>query len=389
MQQPARPIEPLQPGDIMPRLPLTGPRGESIDIGAPPMAGRINLLVLAGGNTGATSALLDTLAAQRKRLDGLGGRCFLVTRPISGAPTANKGPMLAGLGAGQPPGPGAAPVGLGLVGSVGGGGRTADIGELKAGAMRLVDSTGDVFRAASVEGDAPGLLVIGVNIHIIDILTDARAPGALDQILDGLETRATGPGLNTPAIHPPVLAVPNVFSAADCAHLVSIFHTRGNEFVEPGHLALGNRTTDCKMRIPDLGRRDRVDHWVVEQDTQAFISDRLRRRLFPEIQKAFNYPITRHERYRLARYEGERGGEQLGHRDNTDPSVAHRRFAVTINLNAEDYDGGELRFPEFSDQLYKPGSGTAVVFSCSLLHEVVGMRAGSRFAMLAFLFGDS
>ena len=78
----------------------------------------------------------------------------------------------------------------------------------------------------------------------------------------------------------------------------------------------------------------------------------------------------------------------MGHRDNVEPSVAHRRFAVTINLNAQDYQGGELRFPEFSDQLYKPGSGAAVVFSCSLLHEVVGMREGSRFAILAFLFGE-
>jgi hypothetical protein len=127
---------------------------------------------------------------------------------------------------------------------------------------------------------------------------------------------------------------------------------------------------------------------VVETETQAFISERLRTRLFPEIQKAFNYQVTRHERYRLARYEGERGGEQMGHRDNVDPTVAHRRFAVTINLNADAYQGAELRFPEFNDQLYKPASGTAIVFSCSLLHEVVGMREGSRFALLAFLFGD-
>jgi hypothetical protein len=381
MQQPDRPIEPLKPGDITPRLSLTGPRGEVVDTGAPPMAGRINLMVLGGTDTRATSAMLAALADRRGQLEGLGGRGFLVTRPSSVGRPTGAAPGLPGLGAAQLPG-----LGAGSPGHVPG--RTADIGELKAGAMRLVDHTGDVFHLAGAEGDDVVLLVIGPNLHVIDIIRAARPPESIAKVLDELDRRASGQGLNSPAPHPPVLAVPDVFSPADSAHLMSIFNTRGQEFVEPGHLALGNRTTDCKMRIPDLGRRDRIDHWVVESDTQALITDRLRRRLFPEIQKAFNYQVTRHERYRLARYEGERGGEQMGHRDNTDPTVAHRRFAVTINLNAEDYEGAELRFPEYSDQLYKPASGTAIVFSCSLLHEVVGMRSGSRFAMLAFLFGD-
>ena len=169
---------------------------------------------------------------------------------------------------------------------------------------------------------------------------------------------------------------------------MNIFKTRGSDFVEPGHMQLGNRKTDCKMRIPDQGRQDRVDHWVVEIETQDFISNRLKNRLFPAIKQAFNYDITRHERYRIARYEGKRGGEKIGHRDNNEASVAHRRFAVTINLNTEFYEGAELKFPEFSSKLYKPKTGSAIVFSCSLLHEVIEMRNGSRFALLGFLFGD-
>ncbi len=63
------------------------------------------------------------------------------------------------------------------------------------------------------------------------------------------------------------------------------------------------------MRILDQGRQDRVDHWVVEADKRNFISDRPQKKLFPEIKRAFNYEITRHERYRIARYEGMRGGK--------------------------------------------------------------------------------
>ena len=366
----------LRPGDIVSKVVLVGPRGEPVDITAPPFAGRTNMLVLAGTDGAATAGLLAALATQRDALDSLGARCFLVTRP-----SGPVGQGLPGLGA---PAPAMAP---------------PDIGEAKAGAMRLLDRDGALFRRAGLAGSengGPSLLVIGPNLHVVDIdidITgaargDAAAGAAVDGALDRLRQRAARRETGMPGIHPPILAVPDVFSPADCADLISIFHTRGQEFVESGHLALGNRTTDCKMRIPDLGRRDRIDHWVVEADTQRFITERLQARLFPEIGKAYNYQVTRHERYRIARYEGERGGEQMGHRDNIEPSVAHRRFAVTINLNSADYDGAELRFPEFSDQLYKPDSGTAIVFSCALLHEVVGMRQGSRFALLAFLFGE-
>lgn len=382
MRQPTRAPFPLETGDIMPRLALSGPRGEVVDTSAPPMAGRINLLVFAGPNNAANSAVLSALAERRARLEAVGGRCFLITRTASGATPRGAAP-LPGLGGGtRPSGPGLMPMAGGLA-------PATDIGELKAGAMRLADGTGDAFRLAGVPDDAPALIAIGANLHVIDVIRETVQPGRIDDLLAAVEHRSSSRNVITPVMHPPVLAVPDVFSPADNARLIEIFHTRGQEFVEPGHSALGSRTTDCKMRIPDLGRQDRVDHWVVETDTQALITGRLQARLFPEIRKAFNYSVTRHERYRIARYEGRRGGEAMGHRDNVDPSVAHRRFAVTINLNAEDYEGAELRFPEYSDQLYKPGSGTAIVFSCSLLHEVVAMRSGSRFAMLAFLFGET
>jgi predicted 2-oxoglutarate/Fe(II)-dependent dioxygenase YbiX len=77
------------------------------------------------------------------------------------------------------------------------------------------------------------------------------------------------------------------------------------------------------------------------------------------------------------------------HRDNTTKGTAHRKFAVTINLNAEDYEGGELRFPEFGNRLYKPPTGGAVVFSCSLMHEARPVTKGERFAFLPFLYDEA
>ena len=76
------------------------------------------------------------------------------------------------------------------------------------------------------------------------------------------------------------------------------------------------------------------------------------------------------------------------HRDNLSPATAHRRFGLTLNLN-DDYDGGELRFPEYGPDRYRPDAGEALVFSGSHLHEVLPVTRGRRFVLLSFLFRDA
>jgi predicted 2-oxoglutarate/Fe(II)-dependent dioxygenase YbiX len=98
--------------------------------------------------------------------------------------------------------------------------------------------------------------------------------------------------------------------------------------------------------------------------------------------------VTHMERYIVACYSAEEGGHFRTHRDNTTKGTAHRRFAVSINLN-EDFDGGEIRFPEYGPKSFKPPVGGAVVFSCSLLHAVSKMTRGRRYAFLPFLYDEA
>ena len=97
---------------------------------------------------------------------------------------------------------------------------------------------------------------------------------------------------------------------------------------------------------------------------------------------------TRIERYIVARYD-HTGGYFRPHRDNNQLGTSHRQFAVTINLNAEDYEGGDLAFPEFGALTYRPASGDGVVFSCSLLHEALPVTKGHRYAFLPFLYDEA
>jgi predicted 2-oxoglutarate/Fe(II)-dependent dioxygenase YbiX len=121
---------------------------------------------------------------------------------------------------------------------------------------------------------------------------------------------------------------------------------------------------------------------------QGLVRDRIGRRIVPEIRKAFQFDTTRMERFMVARYSSAQGGYFRAHRDNLSKGTQHRRFAVTINLNAEEYAGGDLMFPEYNRDTFRAPTGGAIVFSCSLMHEALPVTAGDRYAFLPFLYDE-
>jgi predicted 2-oxoglutarate/Fe(II)-dependent dioxygenase YbiX len=126
-----------------------------------------------------------------------------------------------------------------------------------------------------------------------------------------------------------------------------------------------------------------------DRDLQAACMVRIRRRLAPEIHKAFQFRATRMERCIVACYDAAERGHFRPHRDNTTSGTAHRRFAVSLFLNSEEYEGGFLRFPEYGPALYSAPVGGAVVFSCSVLHEATAVTRGCRYMFLPFLYDES
>jgi hypothetical protein len=251
----------------------------------------------------------------------------------------------------------------------------------------LLDRKEDVFREFSVRGrSGPTTIILRPNHHVVAILENAPEdqPIAALAIVERLTTERQ---TITVIGHPPVLIVPDVLSFADCRRLIDIYENRGKIFAPPGPALDHYGGEDYKMHVPEYGREDRIDHFLFDRDTIAFLDRRIAGRIFPEIIKAFHYRVTRYETLRIGSYQGERRGKLHGHRDNFDPRTAYRRFAVSINLNTEEFSGGDLRFPEFGDQRYRPETGAAMIFSSSLLHEALQVTAGRRLVLLAFLFG--
>ena len=209
---------------------------------------------------------------------------------------------------------------------------------------------------------------------------------ALGPVLERVRAEAARREEVTARPHPPVLLVPEALSRAECRTLIDLCESPGWPTSGVGdHL---QEKGNYKIEINDYGRVDRVDFVVQEAETVRWIDMRLGRRVIPEIAKAFQYRVTRRERFHIARYEGARGGFQHGHRDNPTPDLAHRRFALSLNLNTEEYEGGALRFPEYGAQRYRAETGSALVFSSSLLHEVLEVTSGRRYVLLSHLYGS-
>lgn len=135
----------------------------------------------------------------------------------------------------------------------------------------------------------------------------------------------------------------------------------------------------------DRSFKRRLDCEIKDPQVIAVYRRFLRDHLFPQMRAAFHFLPVHVERFLVACYDGEDQAFFKPHRDNTTPGTAHRRFACTINLNAEHYSGGDLRFPEYGATTYRAPTGGAVVFSGSLLHEVAPVTSGQRYATLPFI----
>lgn len=226
-------------------------------------------------------------------------------------------------------------------------------------------------------------IVLDPTMRVIRAIPFAEDRGDIAEIaafLKALPPAARFAGFELQA---PVLFLPNVFEPEFCAQLIGLYEQHGGE--ESGFM----REVDGKtVAVTDAAHKRRKDYTIEDQSIVKATQARFIRRVVPQIRKAHQYEVTRMERYLVACYAAEDEAHFRAHRDNTTKGTAHRRFAVSVNLN-DDFDGGEVSFPEFGPRGYKPPVGGAVVFSCSLLHAVSKVTSGRRFAFLPFLYDDA
>lgn len=178
----------------------------------------------------------------------------------------------------------------------------------------------------------------------------------------------------------PVLLIPNPIDRQMCGELIDLWETQGHD--EGG---VASVIADEEVDRVYHSMKKRLDHKIMDPGLNRILQRTIGRRIGPEVEKAFNVKGLRFDRFLVVCYDAGRGDYFRPHRDNLAPTAADRRFAVTLNLNAGEYEGGQLVFPEYGPHRYHPESGGGVVFSCSLIHEALPVTKGRRFALLTFL----
>ena len=246
------------------------------------------------------------------------------------------------------------------------------------------DPDGAVSRLYGAGGgtgaEPPGWILLDPALRVLGraALTEPQGLFALIDDLGSVDAHAGA------AISAPVLIVPRVFDSGLCRRLIAHYDAQGGQ---PSGVM---RDVDGKtVGVLDRMKNRRDVNVDAIPELRAEILGRLERALIPMIQRAYQFRATRLERYLVACYDAAEGGYFRPHRDNETFGTAHRRFAVSINLNAEAYEGGDLRFPEFGSRTYRPPTGGAVVFCCSLLHEATPVTRGRRYAFLPFLYDEA
>ena len=253
-----------------------------------------------------------------------------------------------------------------------------------------LDFTGTVFidgegkvRAAFRLGHAFTAVVLSPNLRVLAVLSPSDPLSASAEITATIAADVRPAEVRRISEQAPVLLIPDVLDAGFCSDLIRVWH-------EQGHEATGVESSQGRARATtlDAEAKRRRDHVVGDADLSSRLTRAVGRRVLPELSRSFAYRADRFEGFKISCYDGEEAGFFRPHRDNLSPSTAHRRFALTLNLN-EDYTGGCLRFPEHSHHLYRPATGEALLFSCAHLHEVTPVESGRRFALLSFLFSGT
>jgi peroxiredoxin len=253
-----------------------------------------------------------------------------------------------------------------------------------AGAAAYGLAAGSPAAGGGGRGVTPRIFVLDRNYRVLQIVEFTERKPYLTPIIASLRKVNDFQRQHSSVDHAPVLVMERIFEPAFCRKLIEYYKLRGGE--DSGFMSQKEGYT---VPVLDHGFKRRQDCRIEDEILRNAAMHRIHDRLIPEIKRAFQFEPTRIERHIIACYDAAIGGYFRPHRDNTTKGTVHRRFAVTLNLNAEEFEGGELRLPEFGERSYRAPTGGVVVFSCTLLHEALPVTKGIRYAYLPFLYGDA
>lgn len=254
---------------------------------------------------------------------------------------------------------------------------------LSASTIRSIDC-GDFLHRCGVRDQDTLLLILDRNLRIM-FRTDPRGRADLAEIcMAHLATLAREAPRTVPQPAPAVI-LPNLLSHQLCGALIEKFQRSA---AMDGEVCRTD-AAGIARNVIDHHKKRRLDMPIGPDDALGSeLETILLRRCVPEIAKAFQVTVAHLDRILVSRYDAGAGWFRR-HRDNTAANVAFRQFALSVNLNAGEYEGGHLLFPEYNDDLYCPPTGGGLIFSTAILHEAAPVTSGCRYVLLTFFHSEA
>ncbi|AQS85238.1 hypothetical protein A0U92_11095 [Acetobacter aceti] len=244
------------------------------------------------------------------------------------------------------------------------------------GSIILVDNDETVHRLYNVDRKQVLWVLVDPMLRIKQVLPDSPdVAELLNQWLDHAPRFQNGPI--------PALMLDGVLEPQFCQALISYYKSQPQNF--SGILTRNSEGAAIQTISQSFKRRH--DCVLRDETLVRGLQARIIRRVVPEIRKSFQCTVTGMDRMIVGCYDAAELGGFGPHRDNTVKGAFHRLFAISLNLN-NDFRGGDLVFPEFSDQGFCPPAGGALIFSSALMHAVRPVTEGKRYACLPFAFNE-
>jgi predicted 2-oxoglutarate/Fe(II)-dependent dioxygenase YbiX len=250
--------------------------------------------------------------------------------------------------------------------------------------LTMVGNAGPFLQAIQFASELPEIVVLDRNARIVQTFRPNEADALVGASLAALQSLPVEPSRDI-VLPAPILILPNVLNRPLCAELIQLHKNSGS--FDSGFVSMdaqGKSTVKIDHSIKK--RRD----LLLDRDNEINIqlSRLIMSRIKFEVKRAFQADITHMDRLLISAYD-DTGGQFKRHRDDFPAKVAFRQFALSINLNTDDYEGGYLSFPEYNSHRYRAPTGAAVLFSAKVLHEVSAVTKGERFALLSFMHNDA
>ena len=223
------------------------------------------------------------------------------------------------------------------------------------------------------------IFLLDANQRVLDFKTGAQV-GLAESVYEFYKEQPKPPKSQILSANAPVLLLPNLIDPGMRQDLMALWNQGKHDESKVVSVVGDKEVVRTHTKV-----KKRRDYPIMDVNLHKMLQQTIGRRLAPELAKVFHFEGFRFDRFVVVCYDAERGDYFRIHRDNLSPTTADRAFALTLNLNVEEYEGGELVFPEYGPHKYQPKSGGGILFSCSLMHEALPVRKGRRFALLTFL----